>query len=256
MRPYTNSLDGVTAAFPEEIYTAREWLNRATDYEARSETGNVPANGLVELELGILKQMGFTVTDNSAGIDLVSVPFDQLPEAGEVAIKFDHGLLKLNSSLGPSEDFPDGHELVVSYTPLGSVLTAGFMNALQKELIAVEEAVRDGVGASSFTIFGNPDENTDVRIGVLWFPAGPAVRKIKHLTLFGDTGPLTGNTTLHVTTEETATGGVDITLPNSGETDFVAIDVDLEFPNTDPARLNLFLTEKGGHVNLRLEAFS
>lgn len=116
--------------------------NAAGSYSVISEPLTVPATAdadgryRLELDFAIAGASSAVVTINS--VQLSPLPYGVAPSAGEVGIDtVDAPILEFHASLA-------GLTGTISYKPLGSVLSAGLLNALQNELIAAETALDTG----------------------------------------------------------------------------------------------------------------
>lgn len=138
MRAYTKRLSEVTAGFPGTVYDPRERLNESDDYEEITEEGVVPGAAnyyTVELDHGIATPADLVVKID--GVDAIAIDWELPPGAGEVAVHYDGGWLRFDSTR-------EADALEVTYFPLGSVSTAEFENRIQKELRATQLG-QDGI---------------------------------------------------------------------------------------------------------------
>lgn len=133
-------LADVTAGFPGAVYTPVEVLDGVTAYSPATETGTVPATGIILLSHVIKPGAALTVV--SGGTTLVAVA--TTPGTGQVKISYDLPLLTFHASR-------IGEAYSVTYTPLRSPLAAQRLNVIQKELAAVQ-TVASGSIATAGTV--------------------------------------------------------------------------------------------------------
>jgi hypothetical protein len=259
-RGYYPTSTGVTAAFPSSVFTP--WGARDAKHGGYSpdvsETGTIPGVGnnyTLLLNERILRNGTLAVTAN--GTPLTIVPYGYAVAANEVGISYDLPLAQFHSTRA-------GQTYVVTHTAVGFALSAQWVNTIEKELVAVQQALLNAL-VRTVPISGQPSASTSALVGRLYVPAnGQTSRIVKRLTLFAGgidaLGP-SGVTNLHVTTASTATDGTDISLP------VVTTDLQKRWTTTSGTLLtidtsggdtvlNVFCTDAaGGHSNLSLEVF-
>jgi hypothetical protein len=221
-RPFRSRYSQHTATFPS--FEPWERRNRSNDLDPiDTEDFTVPGSDneySVELDHGILQPVDFTVYDATADQELQVIGYDEAPSASQVAVKYDHGLLKFHSSLGaPDEDTP-GHSIQVLYTPLGTVQTASFGNQLQAEIEAVIAYVYpgstgNGIDVRQYFIPGVPEEGT-VKFAYSLVTQG--MRFITRLSIFANDISTLSSTGSDVTTIYLNIPGdvIDVSLPVVG----------------------------------------
>jgi hypothetical protein len=261
-RPFRSRYSQHTATFP--LFEPWERRNRSNDLEPiDTEDFTVPGsdNGYsVELDHGILQPVDFTVYDATADQELQVIGYDEAPSASQVAVKYDHGLLKFHSSC-------EDHDIEVLYTPLGTVQTASFANQLQKEIAAIIDyvypgaAVGSGVDVREYFIPG-----VIATTGVILAQGlitGEGIKRIRRISLFANDISTLSTNPVHETVLRITAGGTqsDISLPVTGAGDATQWHTEtLDIGDFDvnlmggPVPLTIeCVTATGGHGNMTVE---
>lgn len=184
----------------------------------------------------------------SITIATVAASIIEWPNNGTGAAPATAGTVAVNYLTGSVWFHADdvGKAVSATYKHLGTVLDAGWFNAIQAMLIDVNSHEHLQI---SFPGYPSVDASAPFASGLV-VSRGMSTRNAVRVSVSAD-GVGSADTVLHVTTAATATGGVDVTLPAASREATAVIDLDVD-TSSGVAWLRAYCTACGGHQNLNI----